>query len=1050
MPNLASALKKAAIEKRLAEIADVKSLPPPVALISSAAAVVRIEAGDGTAAFRFRSIESPSNRDYADASQHHATIRLLRGSLADKSGTADVLLDGHAQSAPDSPGESCFVDDNSPGMFLLDLCGVTSVRKVNTYSWHPAERAAQKYYLYGSAEKLPPRVDGQLIDNGWRPIAHVDTDRFFGVALGRVRPTQQGVSISSPSGRIGSYRYLLWDVRPTRSEHAPVDLNSFFGEFDVYASPSHERVASLPVASAPPTTALEKQPGSIKVPLNQWIDVLRLVDPERDRVKGVWVSKGAELTCESRKNGRICLPVVIDGGYDLGIEFTRTGGNGDVAAMLSVGSHSCAATLSGWGGVISGLMRLDGNDPDNSRNPIAVRPGTLENGHRYRLMIAVRILSANRASIDLSLDGKPYFPHWEGDPAALSEHPNWGLGMPGRIGIGSQDSDVTFHSVRLRMVSGQASADHAVAESVAPQNVSAGEVKFTVGNWVDILGRANTMRDVVKGNWSRKGKQLNCEAGELSRIALPVTMNGSYDFEVEFTRTSGDGDVGAMLSVASNPCLITLSSYKGAVSGIANVDGRDASVVENPTTVRPGQIENGQRHTLLAGVRILSNDRASIDVSLDGKPYLPHWEGNPAALSLSPIWSMPNPKQLGLAAYLSDVTFHSARLRTATAHVSPGTPVAPQSAPAPAISEKATIPQAFPHGQWIDVLGSVDAAKNALQGTWSRSGSEITCDAQDNAKIEIPVVVSGSYELETEFTRTAGDGDVNTIFPVGSHQCLLQISADGGGSSGLNTVDGRNCQDHDNPTHIEPGTILSNHRYRLLIKVQVPQPDRASIDVALDGKRYLPHWEGNPQSLGLDLDRWTLPNFQEFGLGLYKDHVTFHSVRLRVGKGEAAPAAAAPAIVKTDRVGGGGGGPFVNIGPSGSLLAGMHVVHNGVINIVTPVFRTAKGDVSGSSHGSNGGTNEEAIAKPGYAVGEMVIRAGNSVDGFRLVFMRIRGRRLDPKDSYESQWFGGQGGERETKLGGDGNPVLGIFGSNGTNIDAIGLIVEVPPAATGK
>ena len=223
-------------------------------------------------------------------------------------------------------------------------------------------------------------------------------------------------------------------------------------------------------------------------------------------------------------------------------------------------------------------------------------------------------------------------------------------------------------------------ADLKPIASVSAVNNSTGPLKFSLNNWVDILNRGDTTRDVVKGNWSRKGQQLNCEAGELSRIALPVTINGSYDFEVEFTRTSGDSDVRAILSVASNPCLITLSSYKGAVSGIANVDGRDASVVENPTTVRPGKIENDQRHKLLANVRVLSSDRASIDVSLDGKPYLPHWEGNPAALSLSPIWSMPNSKQLGLAAYQSDVTFHSARLRLQPHYpLRPRTPLGSQS-----------------------------------------------------------------------------------------------------------------------------------------------------------------------------------------------------------------------------------------------------------------------------------------------------------------------------------------------------------------------------------
>ena len=41
--------------------------------------IARTEPGDGTAAFKFPTIEPPSCHDYADASQHHATIRVLRG-----------------------------------------------------------------------------------------------------------------------------------------------------------------------------------------------------------------------------------------------------------------------------------------------------------------------------------------------------------------------------------------------------------------------------------------------------------------------------------------------------------------------------------------------------------------------------------------------------------------------------------------------------------------------------------------------------------------------------------------------------------------------------------------------------------------------------------------------------------------------------------------------------------------------------------------------------------------------------------------------------------
>ena len=61
----------------------------------------------------------------------------------------------------------------------------------------------------------------------------------------------------------------------------------------------------------------------------------------------------------------------------------------------------------------------------------------------------------------------------------------------------------------------------------------------------------------------------------------------------------------------------------------------------------------------------------SIDVMLDGKPYLPHWQGNPSSLKLFPAWMLPNAGQPGLGVWKSSATFHSARLRVVTGEAIP-------------------------------------------------------------------------------------------------------------------------------------------------------------------------------------------------------------------------------------------------------------------------------------------------------------------------------------------------------------------------------------------
>jgi hypothetical protein len=205
--------------------------------------------------------------------------------------------------------------------------------------------------------------------------------------------------------------------------------------------------ASNPNASAKPTA------GS-KFPIGQWVDVLRLVDPARDSVKGQWTRTNDGITSGTTETPRIAIPVTIEGSYDFEVEFIRLLDNGDVACIFSIGSHSCFASLSALAGEVSGLFDVDGVDAGDPRNHFAVRPGRLENNRRYQMLLSVRSLSADHATVDLSLDGKPYLPHWEGNPASLSVNHHWGLESP--RGLALCGNTLTFHSARLRLLSGHA------------------------------------------------------------------------------------------------------------------------------------------------------------------------------------------------------------------------------------------------------------------------------------------------------------------------------------------------------------------------------------------------------------------------------------------------------------------------------------------------------------------------------------------------------------------------------------------------------------------
>jgi hypothetical protein len=81
-------------------------------------------------------------------------------------------------------------------------------------------------------------------------------------------------------------------------------------------------------------------------------------------------------------------------------------------------------------------------------------------------------------------------------------------------------------------------------------------------------------------------------------------------------------------------------------------------------------------------------------------------------------------------------------------------------------------------------------------------------------------------------------------------------------------------------------------------------------------------------------------------------------------------------------------------------------------------------------------------AKKGYAVGGLTVKSMALVDGFSITFMKVNANGgLDKSKRYESKWVGGKGGGQETRIGGDGRPVIGIVGfEDEQNCTAFGLV----------
>ena len=161
------------------------------------------------------------------------------------------------------------------------------------------------------------------------------------------------------------------------------------------------------------------------------------------------------------------------------------------------------------------------------------------------------------------------------------------------------------------------------------------------------------------------------------------------------------------------------------------------------------------------------------------------------------------------------------------------------------------------------------------------------------------------------------------------------------------------------------------------------------------------------------------------------------------------PTAFDPAILKTDHVGGDRdwGNAFRDLAPSGSLLIGFDYAtidkDGPKIASLRPLYLLANASKkTGDLHGEPP-TTARTDARPGYAVGAITAKGGALVQGFQLTFMKLKGSALDPSDSYQGDWIGGDKNKDGAKrLDGGGQPFVGLYGKSGKEVNDLGFFVK--------
>jgi len=179
-------------------------------------------------------------------------------------------------------------------------------------------------------------------------------------------------------------------------------------------------------------------------------DLLALIDPKKDALKGPWGKDGRLLVCNATEYDRIQVPYIPPDEYDLQATILRRSGDQSIVLGLARGNSQWGPNFDFYhGGMLkSGVERMDGKQPEF--NSLVYTGGRVFYvGKRVRLEAQVR-----RTGFKITADEKVIF-SYTGDYKNLDMSGSWKMQDGKTLWLGLWNGETVFERLVLIPVSGQ-------------------------------------------------------------------------------------------------------------------------------------------------------------------------------------------------------------------------------------------------------------------------------------------------------------------------------------------------------------------------------------------------------------------------------------------------------------------------------------------------------------------------------------------------------------------------------------------------------------------
>ena len=577
---------------------------------------------------------------------------------------------------------------------------------------------------------------------------------------------------------------------------------SYIGIF--LGSYQFDSAVMTPIKSEPEVSRLEK--------LDVTVDLMPLLDTERDGKRGVWALNKNILHSPESGHPQFCLPIAVPQEYTWSatIEVPEgSPGNATLALGLLAGNANCTIAIANDNCL--GIERIDGARWDN--NETSVRGPFFTPGTPVKLSTTV-----TRNGIRLDLDGRTLI-NWKGDFRRLTVQDDWAP-IDGRKLFIETRHHFKFSHLQL-------------GPPIAPTLPSHPE--FKPGRPVDLLALIDPKRDALEGDWEKDGAALRVMGTRtfISKLAIPCEIPAEYKLAIKVTReNSGASENDPLLfklPTESSMAQVALDGFLPMLSAIA-MDRLYLNDPRNPSINQLQAIPLGQTQEFVVfvrktGIKIMNGNKTIID-----------WTGNPRRFYEEPHWATTGGR-IALAG-------HRGKFRFDKLEIEP--------------LEPSTLPTVPPLGAEGNLLALIDPLRDSRKGQWTKGAKGLVSPVFPGHRLAVPVVPPERYVITADIERRKGDWELVFGLVVGKQPCNVSIDA-GGSHSGLDLIDDKPYQDKLNSTRQEfPQPLLPKGK-RVKVRCFV-LPD--TVLVKCDDQEVV-KWHGDPRRLSLKSDLYLPPNYSE-------------------------------------------------------------------------------------------------------------------------------------------------------------------------------------------